>query len=278
MNTTSPKAVAELLQKYNLAPLKNLGQNFLIDGNIARKIARAAAPEGGMALEVGLGLGALTRELALRAKKVVSVEIDRGFVRASAETLAGLDNVVVTEADILTVDLAQICAQSFGDGRFYVCGNFPYYITAPVIMRFLESRLPIAALTAMVQKEVAQKLCAKPCDSGYGAITAASAYFGRAEYLFTVSKNCFYPKPKVDSAVFRIEMNAQRTLPYKYYSRVVKAAFSMRRKTVQNSLKPLFGSKTAQVLEGCGISPAARAQDITPEGFLAIAKAYKGAL
>lgn len=272
MNVCSPKVVAELLQKYKLAPLKNLGQNFLTDGNIARKIANAALPEGSLALEVGMGLGALTRELAERAQKLAAVEIDRGFINAAAETLAGLDNVSVIEADILEADIAAICGEYFSGRRFYVCGNLPYYITAPVIMRFLESGLPIAALTAMVQKEVAQKLTAKPGDSGYGAITAACAYFGTPEYLFDVSKNCFYPKPKVDSAVFRILTDDAEKTPYEYYSRVVKAAFSMRRKTLFNNLKPLFGENTAQILEECGINPSARAQDIAPEGFLRIAK------
>lgn len=272
MQVTSPNAVKELLSRNGLNPLKKFGQNFLIDQNIVNKIAEAASPENSSVLEIGPGLGALTNALCLREKKVVAVEIDRGLVRLAEETQSEHKNLTVIEEDFLNINLEELAGKYFG-GSFYVCGNLPYYITAPIIMKVLESKTPVLALTAMVQKEVAERLSAKPGQTDYGIITATVDYFGGAQTLFTVSKNCFYPAPKVDSAVIKINVDKSKDkeVPFGEYGKVVKAAFAMRRKTILNNLKAIFGNNALRVLTECNINPAARAQDLSCSEFINIA-------
>ncbi|MBD5560178.1 MAG: ribosomal RNA small subunit methyltransferase A [Clostridia bacterium] len=270
---TSPREVAAYLKEKGMSPLKKFGQNFLCDENILHKIADAACPEGACVLEIGMGLGALTHVLAARASRLVTVEIDRGLIRAQREDIGLPDNAVLVEGDILETDL-EAAAASFGDQPFYVCGNLPYYITGRILMLLLESLLPIQAITAMVQKEVADRLAARPGDSDYGALTALAGYYSAPETLFTVSSSCFYPAPDVDSAIIRIDLAhpAVTAVPFADYRRIVNAAFAMRRKTIQNNLRSIFGPETASVLESCGIRAAARAQELTPEQFACLAE------
>ncbi|MBR4078944.1 MAG: methyltransferase domain-containing protein [Christensenellaceae bacterium] len=179
----SPKTVTEILGRHELAPLKKLGQNFLIDENIVNKIAEAAS-DGGNILEIGPGMGALTRALAKYSKKVVAVEIDAGMIRVQQETLADLDNVTVLHADVLKTDIKAVGEEYFGGEPFCVAGNLPYYITAKCILQVLDSGAPVKRFTAMVQKEVADRLASMPGDSDYGALTASVAYYGDMEFLF----------------------------------------------------------------------------------------------
>lgn len=269
---TSPKEVAAYLKENGMSPLKKFGQNFLCDENILRKIAEAACPEGACVLEIGMGLGALTHVLATRASQLVTVEIDRGLIRAQKQDIGLPGNAVLVEGDILETDLELISRDYFGSGPFYVCGNLPYYITGRILMMLLEAPLPIQAVTAMVQKEVAERLSARPGDTDYGALTALAGYYAAPETLFTVPPQCFYPAPDVESAVIRIDLSKPPLdVSFSDYRRVVNAAFAMRRKTILNNLRRSFGPAAAGMLETCAIPPASRAQELSPEQFACLA-------
>ena len=277
MNLTSPKEITQILTANNLSPLKKFGQNFLCDENIVGKIANSIGlTESDYVLEIGTGLGALTRALSLRAKKVVSVEIDTGLLKLHEQTLAGCDNVTVLEGDILKCDLNDICHTYFDGASFHVCGNLPYYITSKILMTLLEGDATILTITAMVQKEVAQRLSAQPGDTDYSALTASCLYYGKPELLFEVSRHCFYPAPDVDSAIIRFVCGSGLCdAPREDYVKIVRAAFSMRRKTLLNNLKQL-GSADAviTILKNCNIDPKMRAQNLSPTQFCSLAKKF----
>ena len=269
----SPKTVTEILGRHELAPLKKLGQNFLIDENIVNKIAEAAS-DGGNVLEIGPGMGALTRALAKRSKKVVAVEIDAGMIRVQQETLADLDNVTVLHADVLKTDIKAVGEEYFGGEPFCVAGNLPYYITAKCILQVLDSGAPVKRFTAMVQKEVADRLASAPGDSDYGALTASVAYYGDMEFLFPVSAGCFYPRPEVESAVVQILPEAQFSVDRDAYTKAVRLLFAMRRKTVQNNLKNGLGvnaARAAELLQLAGIDPMQRAEELAPAVYAKLA-------
>lgn len=271
----SPKVISELLKKYQLAPLKKLGQNFLRDENIVNKIAQAAVQPGENALEIGPGLGVLTQALARRAKKVVAVEIDKGMVQVLSQTLDGLENTQVLWQDFLKADLQEIAREHFGSEPFAVVGNLPYYITSKCLLAVLEAQAPVLRFTAMVQKEVAERLMAGPGDANYGAITASVAYYGRAQQLFQVSRSCFLPAPDVDSAVIGIEPRAQFDVPREDYTRIVRGLFAQRRKTLQNNMKNSLQMKNEQIqlaLEEAQIPANSRAENLSPEDFAKLAK------
>lgn len=276
LNLASKRVVVDLLASHGLKPLKKFGQNFLCDANIVNKIADSIglSPEEG-ALEVGPGLGVLTRALAARTGKVVAVEIDRGMVAVLKETLRDLPNAEIIEGDILKTDLAGI-SQTMPEGGFHACGNLPYYITAKTILRLMESGAK--SLTAMVQKEVAERLAAPPGSKNYGALTASVGYYAVPKLLFTVPGRCFYPMPDVDSAVVQMKMEQSPfEAPRPIYERVVRAAFSMRRKTLVNNLSAAFGGKgvsraaAAEVLLSLGIPQNVRAEMLSPADFARLA-------
>ena len=271
----SPKVISELLKKYQLAPLKKLGQNFLRDENIVSKIAEAAVQPGENALEIGPGLGVLTQALARRAKKVVAVEIDKGMVQVLSQTLEGLENTHVLWQDFLKADLQQIAQEHFGGEPFAVVGNLPYYITSKCLLAVLEAQAPVLRFTAMVQKEVAERLMAGPGDANYGAITASVAYYGRVQQLFTVSRNCFLPAPDVDSAVIGIEPKAQFGVPREDYTKIVRGLFAQRRKTLQNNMKNSLQMKNDEIqlaLEKAEIPANSRAENLSPQDFAKLAE------
>ncbi len=271
----SPKVISELLKKYQLAPLKKLGQNFLRDENIVNKIAQAAVQPGENALEIGPGLGVLTQALARRAKKVVAVEIDKGMVQVLSQTLDGLENTQVLWQDFLKADLQEIAREHFGSEPFAVVGNLPYYITSKCLLAVLEAQAPVLRFTAMVQKEVAERLMAGPGDANYGAITASVAYYGRVRQMFQVSRSCFLPAPDVDSAVIGIEPRAQFDVPREDYTRIVRGLFAQRRKTLQNNMKNSLQMKNEQIqlaLEEAQIPANSRAENLSPEDFAKLAK------
>ncbi|MEG1473182.1 MAG: 16S rRNA (adenine(1518)-N(6)/adenine(1519)-N(6))-dimethyltransferase RsmA [Christensenella sp.] len=275
MNITSPREIAQLLQENDMSPLKKFGQNFLCDENVIQKIADAAAlTDADCVLEIGTGLGALTRALCTRAKKTVSVEIDRGLLRLHEQTLADCKNLTIIEGDILQCDIAEICRTHFGGKPFHVCGNLPYYITGKILMKVLESDAPVLSVTVMVQKEVAERLCSPPGNTNYSSLTASCLYYTQPKTLFTVSRNCFYPAPDVDSAILYMQLSHPLCdVDRAEYTKVVRAAFSMRRKTIFNNLKQLVGADAKSILESCKIDPKSRAQELTPHDFCDIAKA-----
>ncbi len=275
MNLTNIGTVRDILSRHGFNFSKGLGQNFIINPDICPKIAEYGnAKEGYGVLEIGTGIGVLTKELAMRADRVAAVEIDSRLLPILDETLADFDNVKIYNEDVMKADLHGIIEREFGGLRCAVCANLPYYITSPVIMLLLESRLPIDSITVMVQKEAAQRLCAKVGTRDCGAITVGVNYYGTVRQLFGVSRGSFMPAPNVDSAVIRIDLNKEHQLSAeqeKFFFRVVKAGFSQRRKTMANSVASLMGADKQtvySVLTEMGLPEAARIEQLTMEQLI----------
>ena len=206
---TDPAVIKELLQRHGFSFSRALGQNFIINPGVCPKMAElgGAAPGVGV-LEIGPGFGVLTAELCRRAEHVVSVELDRALLPVLAETMAEFDNFEVVQGDVLALDLAALCREKFGEGRAVACANLPYYITTPAITALMESGA-FEHITVMVQKEVAERICAAPGTSAYSAFSIYVQYHAKAEILFDVPADCFVPRPKVDSAVLKLTPLAQ---------------------------------------------------------------------
>lgn len=266
--------IKEILTRHGFTFSKALGQNFLINPSVCPRMAQecGADAETGV-LEVGPGIGVLTVELAARAKKVVAVELDDRLLPVLAETLAEHPNASVVHGDILKLDLRELIEREFAGMNVVVCANLPYYITSPVIMRFLEERLPIRALTVMVQKEAADRICALPGQRAAGALSLGVRYYAEPEVLFQVSRGSFLPAPNVDSSVIRL--NILPTPPAavdseKDFFSLIRASFGQRRKTLCNSVSAGMGIPKDQLsvmLSQTGISPQARAEQLTLEQF-----------
>ena len=207
MDLCNLSVIRELMSDAGITFRKEFGQNFLTNRMIPEDIADSCTDNAdSMVLEIGPGIGCLTQELALRYKKVVAVEIDKGLIPILGRTMADYDNVTVINDDIMKVDLQALIDEYSGGLPVAVCANLPYYITTPILMRLLESGVKFTSITIMIQNEVAARLVAKPGSSDYGAITAVLGYYGEAKKLFKVSAGCFVPAPKVDSAVVRIDL------------------------------------------------------------------------
>lgn len=247
MDLCKLSVIKELMQDAGITFRKEFGQNFLINRMIPEDIAdNCADTQERMILEIGPGIGCLTQELALRYKKVVAVEIDKGLIPILAKTLADYDNVTVINDDIMQVDLPKLIAEYSEGMPVSVCANLPYYITTPILMRLLESGVKFSSITVMVQNEVAARLSSPPGKTDYGAITAMIGYYGTVRKLFKVSAGCFVPAPKVDSAVIRIDLYDKPIFDIKdfdLFKSLIKAAFEMRRKTLQNALSSFLGSR-----------------------------------
>ncbi len=269
-NMTSPAVLKALMEKYSVSPLKRFGQNFLIDGNVSDNIARSAVPQGACVLEIGPGMGALTSRLLERAQVVAAYEIDSGLSAALRDLFADESQFHLFHQDFLKANLDKDLGAVFGDNEIYVAANLPYYITSPCIMKLVESKLKIVSITVMVQKEVAERLCAKPGSKNYGAITAAVGYFARPKLLFNVSAGCFYPKPDVASAVVQLTVTREHSGDTQSYLKTVKGLFAMRRKTVKSNLRQSFylsAEVAAQVLEAVQIDENARAEMLSVSQF-----------
>ena len=273
--------IKRILTRHGFTFSKALGQNFLIDPSVCPRMAAALeADDHTGVLEIGPGIGVLTKELARRAGKVVSVELDRRLPDVLAETLADCSNVQVVPGDVLQMDLQALFADQFaGCGRLQVCANLPYYITTPVLMRLLESELPIERLVVMVQLEAAKRLCAPLGTRDCGAVSAAVEYYTQAEILFEVGRESFYPSPNVDSAVIALTRRQQPPVQVTdegYFFRVVKGAFLQRRKTLANSLNAALGVPKAELtalFQSLGLSATARAEQLTMSQMAALANA-----
>lgn len=277
MNLTNIGTVKDILSRHGFSFSKGLGQNFIINPDICPKIAENGnACKGFGILEIGTGIGVLTAELAKRADKVTAVEIDERLLPILKETLADFDNVKIVNEDVMKCDLKRLIAEEFSGLRTAVCANLPYYITSPVIMLLLESRLPIESITVMVQKEAAQRLCAKVGSRDSGAITVGVNYYGNVKKLFDVSRGSFMPSPNVDSAVMRIDLNSERRLDEeseKFFFKVVKAGFSQRRKTLANALSSVMGlpkEKVYTALSTVGMPETARIEQLDMEQLIAV--------
>lgn len=282
MELTDIGVIKDLFSRHGFSFSKTLGQNFLINPTVCPKIAElGGCGEGVCAIEIGTGVGVLTKELAKRCDKVVAVELDERLKPVLEETLAEFDNVEVIFADVMQTDLHKIIEEKFGGKETVVCANLPYYITSPVIMKILEERLPIKALTVMVQKEAADRICAKPATRECGAISYAVSWYSSPKILFRVNRGSFMPSPNVDSAVIRLDVKPERALARdeeKRMFRIIKAGFSQRRKQLANPLSGAFGldKKTlCDIFEQLKIKPTARAEELTLDNYAELAKLIK---
>ena len=280
MKLTDMSVIRDVLTRHGFSFSKALGQNFLINPSVCPRMADACHPDledGSFAvLEIGPGLGVLTRELARVAAKVISVELDDRLLPVLEETLADCDNVTVVHGDILKLDVAAILNEYANGLPVVVCANLPYYITSPILMGLLESRLPFHCITVLVQKEAAERLCAKPGTRECGAVTLAVQYYAETEILFSVSRGSFMPAPKVDSSVIRLPLRSEPPCTVKNEAllfRLIRAAFGQRRKTLPNSLGSAgYDKATLQTaLQRANIPLTARAEELTLPQFAALA-------
>jgi 16S rRNA (adenine1518-N6/adenine1519-N6)-dimethyltransferase len=278
---TSPKVMEALLRKYGFTMNKRFGQNFLTDENIVRKIVEAAQiKDTDVVLEIGPGIGTMTRALCEQAKTVLAVEIDDKLIPILKETLRDKENCRLIHADILKVDIREEL-QKIGAASFKVVANLPYYITTPIVMGLLEQDLPLESITVMIQKEVAQRITATPGGKDYGALTVACGYYTESQLAFFVPASVFYPKPKVDSAVIHMKvLGGERMDPKekKAFFTVVKAAFGNRRKTLLNSLTnnlSLEKEGIKALLAQANIEEGRRAETLAFEEFHRLALTYR---
>ena len=276
MNLCDRSTVRRLMASYGISFRHEFGQNFLTDPGVIEEIADAAYSTGDCTiLEIGPGIGTLTRALCERYRRVIALEIDRNLIPVLGETLADFDNVTVVNADVMKTDLAELLAPAFAEGPVAVCANLPYYITSPILMKLLESDLPFWGVTVMVQKEFADRLCAAPGGKEYGAITVSAAYRGKAEKILKVPADRFLPAPKVDSAVARLRLYGKEkpVVPKDeaLFFKVVRAAFGQRRKTLANALSSGFPELEKQqinaFLEALGLPADIRGERLSVEQF-----------
>lgn len=274
----SPKYVKEIIDRYGFRFSKSLGQNFLIDGNIVRKIVQGAnITKEDYVLEVGPGIGTLTEELALNAKKVVSVELDQSLLPVLDDTLQDYDNVEIVHGDILKIDVRKIIDEKLDGGPVKIVANLPYYVTTPILGMLLEESLNIDSITVMIQKEVADRMVAPHGSKAYGSLSVFVKFYSNPEIILKVPKTVFMPQPKIDSSV--IKLNIKKELPdadREQLFKVVKAAFSKRRKTLLNALSSygfdLDKEFIKNALEEIQISPEIRAENLSLEDFINISK------
>lgn len=276
-NLTDINVIRGLCERHGFSFSKSLGQNFLINPSVCPKIAEMGnAKKGFGVIEIGTGFGVLTKELALRADKVVAVEIDSRLLPVLDETLSELDNIRIINADVLKTDLHQVIKEEFEGSDVAVCANLPYYITSPVIMYLLEQRLPVKTITVMVQKEAAVRLCALPGTRECGAVSYAIRYYCEPQILFNVSRGSFMPAPNVDSCVIRLDVNsapAVETADEAFFFKVIKAAFSQRRKTLANSLSSSLKADKSIItatVEKAGLRADIRPEKLTLEEMAAV--------
>ncbi len=272
MNLADFDTLSKILRSEGFNTKKSLGQNFLIDPCVCPEMAAAACDKNTGALEIGPGAGVLTRELADAAKKVVAIELDERLRPVLRKTLADKDNVEVIFGDAMKLDLISLIKEKFSDcERVSVCANLPYYITSPIIMHLLESRLPIDNITVMVQKEAAERLCAEVGSRESGAVTVAVCYYAESEILFGVGRDSFMPPPNVDSAVIKLSLRAKPAVELsdeEAFFRFVKACFAQRRKTLVNTVSSSMGiSKELlrKALITAGLPETARSESLSME-------------
>lgn len=278
-NLSNISVIKDIAERFGFSFSKSLGQNFLINPSVCPRIAEMGGAEKGVGvIEIGTGFGVLTHELCKRAEKVVAIELDARLIPVLQYTLSEHKNFKVINEDVLKVDLHRLIEEEFADMEVVVCANLPYYITSPIIMALLEERLPIKAITVMVQKEAAARLCASMPSRDCGAVTAAVRYYSEPKVLFNVSRGSFMPAPNVDSCVIRLDVKKELPLSgdaEKKLFKVVHGAFSQRRKTLQNTLgsslslpKPVV----AESLEQIGLKTTARAEELSLEQFIRLSE------
>lgn len=278
-NLSDISVVRNVLSKHGFNFSKALGQNFLINPSVCPRMAEnCGADENTGVIEIGAGIGVLTAELAKRAKKVVSIELDTRLLPVLDETLGEFDNVEIVNADVMKTDLHALIEEKFHGMDVVVCANLPYYITSPIITMLLEEKLPIKAITVMIQKEAADRLSTPVGSRDSGAITVCTNYYAEVKHLFNVSRGSFMPPPNVDSTVIKLEIRpepAVKVSDEKKFFRMVKAAFAQRRKTAVNSIASGMGlskNQVAEALQKSGLDVNVRAEKLTMEELAALSE------
>ena len=270
----SPNKIKSTLDKYGFKFSKSLGQNFLIDGNVVRKIVQESnINKNDYVLEIGPGMGTLTEELALNAKKVVAVELDKKLLPILDESLEGYDNVEIVYGDILKTHVKKLIEEKLEGGPVKLVANLPYYVTTPIIGKLLEEDLNLESISVMVQKEVALRMSAGPGSKDYGALSIFVNFYSNPRIVVKVPKTVFMPQPKIDSAVIKLEL--KKDLPdidREKFFKIVKAAFSKRRKTIINALSTYGFDIDKEIIKNAlvesGIRPDERAENISIEDFI----------
>ena len=276
----NPQNTIAVLKKYGFVFQKKYGQNFLIDPHVLDKIIRAAKiTKDDFVLEIGPGIGTMTQYLACAARKVAAIEIDKALIPILKDTLNGYDNIKIINGDVLKTDIAELAQKENAGEPIKVVANLPYYITTPIIMGLFENHVPLKSLTVMVQKEVAQRMQAGPGTKDYGALSLAVQYYAKPYLAANVPPNCFMPRPKVGSAVIRLERYTE--LPVKVKNekllfQIIRASFNQRRKTLVNGLKnctelTVSREEAEQALLDLGIDSTVRGEALTLEQFAALA-------
>ena len=272
----NPQNTITVLQKYNFSFQKKFGQNFLIDTHVLDKIiASAEITKDDMVLEIGPGIGTMTQYLACAAGKVVAVEIDKTLIPILEDTLSEYDNVQIINQDVLKVDLAKLAEEENGGRPIKVVANLPYYITTPIIMGLFENHVPLKSITVMVQKEVADRMQVGPGTKDYGALSLAVQYYAKPYIVANVPPNCFMPRPKVGSAVIRLERYEEppvQVTDEKLMFRIIRASFNQRRKTLVNGLKnsselQFTKEEIEAAIEKLGKGASVRGEALTLEEF-----------
>lgn len=276
----NPTNTIEVLRKYDFNFQKKFGQNFLIDSNILEHIVDAAdVTQEDCVLEIGPGIGTMTQYLCERAREVVAVEIDRKLIPILEDTLSSYHNITVINEDILKVDMKRLAEEKNGGRPIKVVANLPYYITTPIIMGLFESHVPLASITIMVQKEVADRMQVGPGTKDYGALSLAVQYYAKPEIMLTVPASCFMPRPNVDSAVIRLTRYEEPPVSVeneRLMFDIIRASFNQRRKTLMNGLSNaselhISKERVGQALEQMGLSPTIRGEALTLEQFAQLA-------
>jgi len=283
MKLYTPSTIMEIQKKYNLRPSKSLGQNFLADQNIIRgMIEKSEIEKTDLVIEIGPGIGTLTEALCQSAGLVLAIEIDRQMMPILEETLRAYSNKIILNQDILKTDIHSLIEDirlpdGTVPGAIKVVANLPYYITTPILMKFLEERIPAVSLTMMMQKEVAQRLTSNPGSKEYGAITLAVRYYSEATKIIQVPKDVFIPKPKVDSTVVLFKVRQVPAVSVDNEAllfALIKGGFGMRRKTLLNSLvgvADMTKQQVGEVLRGAGIEENRRGETLSLEEFAKLA-------
>lgn len=280
----TPVRTKEILDKYGFSFKKSLGQNFLIDTNILNRIVdHAELTDGSGAIEIGPGIGALTEQLAKRAEKVVAFEIDQRLLPILEDTLSPYPNVKIIHSDVLKADVHAVMEQEFAQFKdVMVVANLPYYVTTPILMKLLEERLPIRGIVCMLQKEVGDRISAKPGTKEYGSLSIAVQYYTKAETVMIVPKTVFMPQPNVDSAVIRLTLHDEPPVKVKdeaFFFHVTRSSFAQRRKTILNNLTSqlpdgkLKKESIQAALQQAGVEESRRGETLTIEEFAQLSNA-----
>ena len=281
MELYNPAVIRPLLERHGFHFSKSMGQNFLVKEWVPQRIVSAAGIDNDCGvLEIGPGIGVLTRELCAAAGRVVSVELDRSLLPVLQETLADFDNISVISGDVLKLDLPKLVSEEFSGLKPVVCANLPYNITTPLLQALLEPML-FSEITVMIQKEVAQRICARPGTSEYGAFTVFVDYYAEPAICFDVSPDCFFPQPKVTSTVIRLRRKPEPSdlLDRDLLFSVTRSVFAHRRKTLLNGLSPLFAERLskqqiADVIQNLGYAPTVRGETLSLKEFISLSNRF----